>query len=95
MELGHRTWRQNFGHMDGLFSAGLEATTGKHKDAQSHIQTHSLSNSLTHSVTLKKQWEKAERSRGRQNHFVVADPRRTKACVGDKSLRQNGTDRGK
>lgn len=31
--------------------------------------------------------------RCRENHFVVSDPRRTKACVGDKSLRQNGTDR--
>lgn len=42
---------------------------------------------------MRKQWERAQRSRGRQNHFVVSDPRRTKACVGDKSLRQNGTDR--
>lgn len=57
--------------------------------------TEFLSLSLSNSVTQKKQWERAERNRGRQNHFVVFGPRSTKACVGDKSLRQNETDREK
>lgn len=69
-----------------------------HTNASYSADGHQVSSKRTHRLAsvnrcvVKLQPERAERNRGRQHHFVVSGPRRTKASAGDKSPGQNGTD---